>query len=293
MPERWRFPFRQLPGQPLVSVIMTSYNYEQFVAESIQSVFAQTYRPLELIVVDDGSADHSREIIAKALRDAAIPATLIAQKNAGQAAALNTGFLRARGDLIALLDSDDAWRADKVEAMVAFIRAHPDGGVYQHQLDDGAGHAKQPPPLAEGDYFARWLRRGEVNAATHQEEVSIFLPTTGLMFLREVLERVFPIPEALTTCPDAYLTRTSCVYGPVHSLGQTLGTWRSHDSNAGRRSGYSFRTFWAPVVMPAINRYYETHGIPVCFVYRPWAILREPPHRMLQVLLRRVRRTLR
>lgn len=288
-PDRWRFSFAPLKEQPLVSVILTSYNYERYVGDAIRSVYAQTYRPVEIIVVDDGSKDRSRDVITETTRDAPVPTEVLLQPNAGQARALNAGFAKARGELVAFLDSDDSWRPDKLEKMVAFIRAKPDGGVYQHQLDDGAGRLKQVP-LVEGDFFDLWLRRGEVNVAAHRDKVSVFLPTSGLIFRREVLERVFPIPEELVTCPDAYLTRASCVYGPLYSMPEVLGMWRAHEGNAGRRGRFAFRAFWAPVVMPAINRYYERLSIPLRFTYRPWAVLREPPVRIARILTGRLRR---
>lgn len=287
--DRWRFSFAPLKEQPLVSVILTSYNYERYVGDAIRSVYAQTYRPVELIVVDDGSKDRSRDVITHATRNAPLPTRVLLQENAGQANALNAGFAGAHGELVAFLDSDDSWCPDKLETMVAFIRTRPDGGVYQHQLDDGAGRLKQVP-LVEGDFFALWLRRGVVNVAAHRDEVSVFLPTSGLVFRRQVLERVFPVPEELITCPDAYLTRASCVYGPLYSIPQVLGTWRAHEGNAGRRGRFAFRAFWVPVVMPAVNRYYERLGIPLRFTYRPWAVMREPPGRVVRILMDRLRR---
>lgn len=283
-----RFAFRPLPEQPLVSVLLTSYNYARYVRDAIRSVFEQTYPAIECMIVDDGSSDGSPEVIRDAITGAPVPVEVILQSNRGQAAALNAAFARARGDLIALLDSDDSWRPDKLARMVTFIREHPDGGVFQHQLDDGRGGLKQEP-LLTCDIFEEWRALGRVNVAARRDIVSVFLPSTGLMFRKEVLDRVFPIPEALISCPDAYLTRTASVYGPLYSCPDVLGTWRSHADNAGRSRRFAFRKFWVPVVMPAINRYYETHGLPVRFVYSPLAVLREPPRRIASILLRRLR----
>lgn len=278
-----------LPESPHVSVVLTSYNYAAYVREAIDGVFAQTYRPLDLIIVDDGSTDGSPEVIRAGVEHAPIPVRVIVQENQGQAAALNAGLALAQGEIICLLDSDDTWRPEKVAAMVAFIREHPGGGVYQHQMERGEAGAKQEL-LPNQDLFAAWRALGTVNVAVHPELVSVFLPTSGLAFRREVLERILPIPAELRSCPDAYLTRTACVHGPLYSNPRVLGRWRDHGANAGKRGRFTFRNFWVPVVMPAINRHYAEHDIPIRLTYRPWAVLREPPGRILMLLKRRINR---
>lgn len=260
-----RFAFQPLPERPLVSVLMTSYNYEHYVGDAIRSVFAQTYRPIELVIVDDGSKDASSKIIRSVIKDAPIPVEFIEQRNAGQAAAWNVGFDKLRGDLVCLLDSDDVWLPEKVEHMVAFAHAHPDAGLYQHQLDNGAGKLKQQR-LVSRDVLRDWVALGEVDVLKRHDLVAIFLPSSGLMARREVLDRVFPIPERLLTCPDAYLTRSCCIFGPLYSCREVLGSWREHGENAGKSGRFSFDRYWVPVVMPAINSAFEKHEVPVRFV---------------------------
>lgn len=97
----------------LVSVVMPAYNSGAFIAESIRSVFAQTYGDWELIVVDDGSADDTAAV-ARSFADADARITVVARENGGQAAARNTGLELARGDVVAFLDSDDLWLSDKL-----------------------------------------------------------------------------------------------------------------------------------------------------------------------------------
>ncbi len=262
-----RFAFQRLPEGPLVSVLMTSYNYEHYVGDAIRSVFAQTYRPIELVIVDDGSQDASTKIIRSIIKDAPIPVEFIEQRNAGQAAAWNTGFEKLRGELVCLLDSDDTWRPEKIAHMVAFAQQHPEAGLYQHQLDNAAGQLKQQR-LVSRDILRDWVALGEVDVLKRHDLVAVYLPSSGLMARREVLDRVFPIPEKLVTCPDAYLTRCCCIFGPVHTTREVLGSWREHADNAGKSSRYSMEKFWLPVVMPAINSAFEKHGVPVRFVRR-------------------------
>ena len=95
-----------IENDPFVSVIMCNYNYGKYVAEAIQSVLSQTYRHFELIVVDDGSEDNSKEIICS-FDDHRIQTVF--SKNSGQASAFNTAFGMVKGEIISFLDSDDWW----------------------------------------------------------------------------------------------------------------------------------------------------------------------------------------
>lgn len=263
-----RFAFQPLPEKPLVSVILTSYNYADFVGDAIRSVFAQTWRPMELIVVDDGSSDASPAIIRDLTRDAPIPVHTIFQRNAGQASAWNAAFEKVQGELVCFLDSDDTWQPGKVAAMVALAHQHPQAGLYQHQMDNAAGKLKADR-LISRDVLRDWVALGKVDVLRRHDLVALFLPSSGLMARREVLERVFPIPPRLVTCPDAYLTRSCCIFGPLQSTHEVLGTWREHGQNAGVSDRFGFQRFWLPVVMPAINASFHKHGVPVEFECPP------------------------
>src|SRR5438067_8321397 len=119
------------PG--LVSVITPVYRGERFVAATIQSVLAQTYRDWELVIVDDGSPDDSAGIIDGYLPHPQI--RFIRQANAGVAAARNTGIANARGEFVALLDQDDLWLPDKLERQLLYLNARPDVGFVHSRVD--------------------------------------------------------------------------------------------------------------------------------------------------------------
>ncbi|WP_201352030.1 glycosyltransferase family 2 protein [Hydrogenimonas urashimensis] len=105
---------------PSVSVIIPTYNRRRYLDEAIESVLAQRYEPLELIVVDDGSTDGTQEIVAR------YPfIRYIYQENAGQAAARNRGIREATGEFLAFLDSDDLWMPGKLRRQVAYLQDHP------------------------------------------------------------------------------------------------------------------------------------------------------------------------
>ncbi|MCA9448407.1 MAG: glycosyltransferase [Candidatus Omnitrophica bacterium] len=261
-------------NHPLVSVILTSYNYETFIQEAIDSVFNQTYRPMELIIVDDGSTDSSAEVIQEKVTDAPIPVTTIFQKNGGQANAWNNAYKKVNGEIVCFLDSDDYWKRIKVERMVTLVLDEPDGGIYQHQLENEAGEKKQRI-LNSGDYFKTWLEKGRLNLAIYQGLISPCVPSSGLVFRKEVLDQVFPIPEILKTCPDAFLTRTAPVFGPIHAYSGTLGYWREHGQNAGKQETYGYHEFWIPVIMPTLNEWYRENDIPIEFYCKKRNLVKE------------------
>jgi glycosyltransferase involved in cell wall biosynthesis len=109
-------------SQPLVSVIIPSYNYGQYVGQAVESALAQTYSNVEVIVVDDGSQDDTRLRLAHygdRIR-------YVYQENQGLSAARNTGIREAQGDYVAFLDSDDAAHPRKLELQLAYLMKHPE-----------------------------------------------------------------------------------------------------------------------------------------------------------------------
>jgi glycosyltransferase involved in cell wall biosynthesis len=112
-------------SEPLVSVIVPAYNAARYIGTALDSVMAQTYAPIEIVVVDDGSTDETAEVV----RGYGDRVRYVYQENARQAAARNHGVREARGDLIAFLDADDAWLPDKLARQVELIRRRPDLGL--------------------------------------------------------------------------------------------------------------------------------------------------------------------
>jgi glycosyltransferase involved in cell wall biosynthesis len=121
----------------LVSVVIPTYNRAYIIADAIKSVLAQTYLKVEIIVVDDGSTDATGDIVSEFAE-----VRLLKQKNSGVAGARNRGLVEARGEFIALLDSDDAWMAWKLEAQIAVLKALPNVGMIWTDMTavDEAGH---------------------------------------------------------------------------------------------------------------------------------------------------------
>jgi glycosyltransferase involved in cell wall biosynthesis len=109
------------------SVVIPAFNAEKYLAEAIKSVLAQTSRPLEIIVVDDGSTDETADIAKR------FPAvTYVRQANLGVAAALNHGIRVAQGEFIAVLSADDIWSSDKLALQLSALDGKPDLLVFGH-----------------------------------------------------------------------------------------------------------------------------------------------------------------
>ena len=109
-----------------VSIVVPVYNAEQYVAETLRSVFAQTYQNFEVIIVDDGSPDRSIDI-CRQFTDPRIK--IIQQSNRGLPGARNTGIRHAKGAYLAFLDADDLWLPEKLEKHIKHLESSPDIGV--------------------------------------------------------------------------------------------------------------------------------------------------------------------
>ena len=109
--------------EPLVSVVITAYNAETTIAETIESVLGQTYPALEIIVADDGSTDATAEIVRR------FPAVkLLQQTNMGQPVARNLGIRASTGQFLAFIDSDDLWHPDKIRLQIQTLMECPEAG---------------------------------------------------------------------------------------------------------------------------------------------------------------------
>lgn len=128
---------------PLITCVIPVFNGERYLAETLDSVLAQSHRPLEVIVVDDGSTDRSADIAR------AYPVTLLQQPNAGHGAARNFGISAATGAFLSFVDADDLWHPDKLSRQLARLEADPALGVVFTHLENfwspDADPAAAPP----------------------------------------------------------------------------------------------------------------------------------------------------
>jgi glycosyltransferase involved in cell wall biosynthesis len=210
---------------PLVSVIIDNYNYGRYLGKAIDSVLQQTYRNVELIVVDDGSTDESRNIIAR--YDKLIKPVL--KENGGQSSAVNAGFSKSIGLIIFFLDSDDWFFPEKIERIVNYYISSP----YAQWIFDPVvmmfpdGNTRIVP-FYSGDISVdarASARRGKLGPAAPAH--------SGLSFTRTLLERLLPMTEDIRMGCDNYLKFASMAMAPGIQLSRAFTAQRIHDANAG------------------------------------------------------------
>ena len=211
--------------QPLVSVIMPAYNAERYIADSIQTVFAQTYSCWELIVVDDGSTDQTGEIV-RALAAGESRIKYVHQENGRLGKARNTGILNSSGELIAFLDSDDLWLPEKLELQVHTRQATEADVVFTGGYifsDANTQDETRSFPLVRGRLSGKDLldRLLQFN----------FIPVMSVMMKRKCFDEAGPFEEArlFHGCEDYDLWLKLAKNGAVfHGMDQKLVRYRRH-----------------------------------------------------------------
>lgn len=212
---------------PWVSVIINNYNYERFLARAMESVLAQSYPRVELIVVDDGSTDGSRDIIMN-YAERLIP---VFKENGGQGTAFNSGYEASTGELVLFLDADDCLIPNTLQTVVDLYNA-----------DGGQGLAKIQFTLEMVDADLKSLGKliPPSLPATQEELFEELLttwgyrtpPTSGNVYTREVLEKVMPVPPSYYNySTDAYLNIQTPFQGRVLSIKEILGKYVYHGAN--------------------------------------------------------------
>jgi len=206
---------------PYFSVVIDNYNYGRFLAQAIESVLSQDFptRDVEVILVDDGSTDGSREVAARFQKRI----RAIFRENGGQAEALNAGIASATGEVIALLDADDWWREDKLRRVAERFDRGPTLGMVQHWMeaaDENGRRLSSGLPDAPDVYEARDFLEGR----------ALFTGTSGLSLRRSAAAALLPIPRELRISADSYLYRL-ILDAPVGNIREPLGFRRIHGSN--------------------------------------------------------------
>lgn len=205
---------------PKFSILISNYNYGAYVGAAIESALGQTWSQVEVIVVDDGSTDDSRDVIA---RYPAVKA--IHQENQGQCVAIRRALEAATGDLVITLDSDDELVPQTCERVAALWR---DGIVaLQYRLEtfgitDLAGETLPRYAFIEGDVSRYFLETGSM----------VYPPASGNAFDRAFALRVFEVSQGMIEAShDIWLCLSAALLGKVDSTDEILGRYRIHANN--------------------------------------------------------------
>ncbi len=217
---------------PRVSVIITTYNHEAFIAEAVQSVLDQTYSDYELIVVDDGSTDGTLEEISRF----AEKVSLVRQPNQGVAASRNTGIRRAQGELVAFLDGDDLWEPEKLECQVAAAGDHPASGLIAVDGIKFSGASILQPSLLAPSMADLLSGRTSVSLRCYEQLLrqNVICTTSQVMVPRRVLEVVGLSDRAFPLASDHDLYIRIAARYEMTFVGRPLTRWRYlHTSASG------------------------------------------------------------
>jgi len=195
-------PSDEIPG--LVSVIVPTYNSAQYIEECLESVFSQTYTKLEILVVDDGSTDNTRELLEPYIASGKIQ--YFYQQNKGPAAARNLGLRHAHGEYIGFIDADDLWLPEKVEKQVVVLQKNPNVGMMYSDSewfgDEWQRQRSSSRKLREIDRRkAEHFRRGDIYKVLLSHN---FIPTMTVLVRHSILKKTGPFLERIGNTRFSY-----------------------------------------------------------------------------------------
>lgn len=220
---------------PVVSVIIPAYNSAAFIAEAIAGVRGQTFTGHEIIVVDDGSTDDTREVIRR------FPEVRsVRQSNQGVAAARNAGIALAKGEFICFLDADDLWRPEKLTRQLDFMAAHPDVGLlFTDAEEHGSDGVEKASILATMTCGATQV---PIDDAFRKLLIENFIPTSTVMVRRSCLMASGLFDVSLPNVEDRDMWLRLAAVVPVACLPEVTACKRSHGGNISMRTELTLRS---------------------------------------------------
>jgi glycosyltransferase involved in cell wall biosynthesis len=202
--------------QPLVSIITPSYNHARYIDATMQSVLTQDYPRIEYIVVDGGSNDGTVDIIKRYENKLA---WWVSEKDKGQTDAINKGFARATGSILAWLNSDDTYEPGAVSAAVKYLQEHPEVGMVYGDCNfiNESGKVIGRFNSAQTDH--RLLRQGYVH-----------IPQQTMFFRAELWKQVGPLDPSFYFAMDYDLWTRIAARSEIKYVPQTWANFRLHTS---------------------------------------------------------------
>lgn len=223
-------PLQPLGADPLVSVMMSTYNRAEFLRGCVGSVARQTYSKWELLICDDGSCDGTWDVLQELA--AADPRVKIVRKtNGGQASGFNAAYAMSKGEILCQLDSDDGYCPNKLERIVSTFLSHSDSGMVFHRVlrvEDGGkpiGRLPLSGTLPSGWCAPFQLENGGI--------LTNLPPGGGIAVRREIAERMFPLEDngSLRNFGDTPFLRLPPLMTNIQPIEECLAIYRRHKTN--------------------------------------------------------------
>jgi len=217
---------------PLASIVFPCYNQAHFLPDSIVSALSQTHRPIEVIVVDDGSFDNTADVVARYPE-----VRCVRQENRGLGGARNAGFRASKGDYVLFLDADDRLTPNAVAAHLSCFAQHPEAGFVAGDIDnivlDGSYLCSPRWPLLNGNVYEDLLK---VNHVAN---------TIAVMFRRSAFEQLGGFKMDYSPSEDVELLLRAARLFPSAHHRSTVAEYRRYPNSLSRK---------ASVMLPAILR---------------------------------------
>jgi len=207
---------------PLVSIVVCTYNGSLYIEEQIESILNQTYKAIEVIIADDASTDNTYELLKRYTVDKRVQ-LYRNQENIGYNTNFSHACEKAKGTYIAISDQDDIWELDKIEVLVNAIKADPSyvlvHGISARFEQKGSPHLKSINRLNlfEGNDIRCFYLKNPISGHS-------------ILFKREVLEKALPFPSNLYY--DWWLVVHACLLGHIVNVEKILVWHRMHNNNA-------------------------------------------------------------
>ncbi|MHA4843873.1 glycosyltransferase family 2 protein [Flavitalea antarctica] len=219
-----------------ISIIINNYNYGRFLNDAITSIVNQTHKPHEIIVVDDGSTDNSRNILA-GFRDTV---KIIYKENGGQASAFNRGYAEATGDWIWFVDADDFLMPDGVKTVIEAIAGNESDIRKISKIHSPLYIVKGEGQRTNNLYPSSILSSGFVVEEVVSKGGYNWPPTTGNIFHRSMMEKCMPMPEdEYRLCADFFLCSFAPFEGLIVQTTTPVGYYRIHPHNNFHSLGFT------------------------------------------------------
>jgi len=212
-------------ADPTFSVVCPTFNSADCVGETLNSVLAQTWKPFELIVSDDGSQDGTVRIVKELLSSRQdVRWEVVEGGHRGPGAARNAGIKHATGEWIAFIDSDDLWAPQKLERVAESIRRHPDANLFCHSEE----HRRMDGTRAVLDYQARYDPSLPLSAQLYHANL---FSTSAVTCRRSLLCEAGLFDVSLMSCQDYELWVRMAPWIRPQFIGDVLGSYCDRPGN--------------------------------------------------------------